>query len=84
MNFDLARLKLEIAKLENTPVDLSKLSDVVKMKLLKIKKLYDELDYLYTSNLVKKLTITQKLMKLKRKYLIMIILNVLPLQDLIG
>ena len=40
LNFDLARLKLEIAKLENTPVDLSKLSDVVKMKLLKIKKLY--------------------------------------------
>ena len=36
------------------------------------------------SNLVKKLTITQKLMKLKRKLLIMIMINMLLLQNLIS
>ena len=40
------------------------------------------------SNLVKKkkkkLTITQKLMKLKRKLLIMVMINILPLQNLIS
>ena len=36
------------------------------------------------SNLVKKLTITQKLMKLKRKLLIMIMINILLLQNLIS
>ena len=36
------------------------------------------------SNLAKKLTITQKLMKLKRKLLIMIIINILLLQNLIN
>ena len=34
-------------------------------------------------NLVKKLTITQKLLKLKRKLLIIIMINILPLQNLI-
>ena len=33
---------------------------------------------------LKKLTITQKLMKLKRKYLIMIIINILLLKNLIS
>ena len=36
------------------------------------------------SNLVKKLNITQKLMKLKRKFLIMININILLLQNLIS
>ena len=36
------------------------------------------------SNLDKKLTITQKLMKLKRKLLIMIMINILLLQNLIS
>ena len=39
----------------------------------------------YVSNLVKKkLTITQKLMKLKRKLLIIILINILLLQNLIS
>ena len=36
------------------------------------------------SNLVKKLTIAQKLMKLERKLLIMIMINILILQNLIS
>ena len=37
-----------------------------------------------TSNLVKKLTITQRLMQLKRKLLIIVMINTLPLQNLIS
>ena len=37
-----------------------------------------------TSNLVKKLTITQKLMKVKRVSLIIIMINILLLQNLIS
>ena len=36
------------------------------------------------SNLVKKLTITQQLMKLKRKLLITVMINILLLQNLIS
>ena len=36
------------------------------------------------SNLVKKMTITQKLMKLKRAFLIMIMINTLLLQNLLS
>ena len=36
------------------------------------------------SNLVKKLTLTQVLMKLKRKLLIILMVNVLPLYNLIN
>ena len=72
--------KLDIGKLETTPVDLSKPGDAVKNDAVK-KTEYDELvknvkaiQTTDTSNLVQtKLTITQKLMKLKKKLLIMII-----------
>ena len=37
-----------------------------------------------TSNLVKKLTITQRLMQLKRKLLIIVMINTLLLQNLIS
>ena len=37
-----------------------------------------------TSNLVKKLTVTQALVKLKKKLLIMIMLNILLLKNLIN
>ena len=75
---DLASLKpeidkLDIGKLETTPVDLSKLNDVVKNEVVK-KTVYDELvikvnavQTTDTSNLVKKLTMTQKLVKLKKE-----------------
>ena len=73
--------KLDIAKLENTPVDLRKLSNLVKNDVVKnteydelVKKVINTLNTTDTSHLVKKnLTITQKLMKLERKLLIMII-----------
>ena len=65
--------KLDIDTLETTPVDLSKLTDVVKNEAVK-KTEYNELvkkvnliQTSDTSNLFKKLTMTQKLMKLKKK-----------------
>ena len=57
--------KLDVGKLESTPIDLSKLSSVVKNDIVKRTE-YDELvkkvnaiQTTDTSNLVKKLTITQ-------------------------
>ena len=78
---DLANLKseidkLDVGKLETFPVDLSKLREVVKNKVAK-KTEYNELvkkvnaiNTIDTSNLVKKLTMTQKLVKLLLKSLI--------------
>ena len=92
---DIVRLKseidkLDIGKLETTPADISRVNDVVKNEVLKNTE-YDKLvknvnavQTTDTSNLVKKLTMTQKLVKLKRKYLIMIILNLLLLKNLIS
>ena len=70
-------------------VDLSKLSDVIKHEVVKMS-VYEELvkkvnaiQTTYTNNLVKKAE-TQKLLKLKRKYLIMIIIiGILLLKNLI-
>ena len=77
--------KLDIGKLETNPVDLSKLSDAVKNDLIK-KTEYDELakkvsdiNSTDTSDLVKKLTISQKLTKLKRRLVMMIMIYVLLL-----
>ena len=93
---DLASLKseigkLDINKLETTPVDLSKLSDAVKSEVVKkteYNKSVKELSAVQnadTSNLVKKITMTQKLLKLKRKYIIMIIVaSILLLKNLIS
>ena len=84
---DLASLKskideLDLDELETTPVDSSKLSDVVKNEVVK-KAVYDELVKKLnaiqnndTSGLVKKLTMKQKLVMLKRKYLIIIMINI--------
>ena len=82
---------MDIGKLETTPVDLNKLSDTVKNKVAK-KTEYNELlkkvnniNATDTSGLVKiKLTITQKLMKLKKKLLIMIMIKILLLKNLIN
>ena len=81
--------KLDIGNLETAPVDLSKLSDVIKNEVVKMS-VYEELvkkvnaiQATYTNNLVKKAE-TQKLLKLKRKYLIMIIIiSMLLLKNLI-
>ena len=81
---DLASLKLEFEKffideLETTSVDLSKLSDVVKNEVVKeteYDKLVKKVNAIQTpdtSNLFKKLTMKQKL---KRRYLIMIMINI--------
>ena len=80
--------KLDIGKLESTPVDLITLSNVVKNEVVK-KTAYDELvkkvnnfNTSDTSDLVKKKqTITQKLIKLKKKIQIMITTNILLLKD---
>ena len=60
--------------METTPVDLSKLSDVVKNEVVE-KTVYNELvkkvnaiQTTDTSNLVKKLTITQELMEFEKNY----------------
>ena len=74
-------------KLETTFVDLSKLSDVVKIEVVK-KTMYDELikkviaiPITDISNEIK----THKLVKLKRKFLIMIIIiSILLLKNLIS
>ena len=88
---DLASLKsefdrLDIYKLESTPVDLIKLTNEVKNEVVE-KTVYDQLvkkvDAIQTrdnTNLVKELTMTQILMKLKRKLLIMT--NILLLENL--
>ena len=81
---DLASLKPDISKLEPTPVDLCKLSDIEKYKAVQnneCKKLVKKVNGIQTtdiSNLVRiKLTITQKFVKMKRKYLIMIMVDIL-------
>ena len=81
--------KIDIGNLETAVVDLSKLSDVIKHEVVKMS-VYEELvkkvnaiQTTYTNNLVKKAE-TQKLLKLKRKYLIMIIIiSILLLKNLI-
>ena len=81
---DLASLKPDISKLGPTPVDLCKLSDIEKYKAVQnneCKKLVKKVNGIQTtdiSNLVRiKLTITQKFVKMKRKYLIMIMVDIL-------
>ena len=66
--------KLDIGKLETTPVDLSKLSDAVKNKVVK-KTEYDELVENVnsiitadTSNLVKKADYNRKIGETEKKY----------------
>ena len=80
--------QLDIGKLETTPGDLSKLSNVAKNNVVE-KTDYDELvkkvikiDTTDTSDSVK--IRAQKLMKLKRKLLIIIMVNILLLQNLIS
>ena len=82
--------KLDIGKLETTPVDLSKRGNVVKNDVAKKTK-QDELvinvNVIQTSNtsdLVKKPTITQKLMKSKRKLVVLIRINKLLLKNSIS
>ena len=72
------------------PVHLSKLSDLVLNDFIK-KTEYDELvkkvndiTTINTSYLLKKLTMTQKLVKLQRKYLIIIMINILLIMSLMS
>ena len=74
-------------KLWTAPVDLSKLYDVVKNEVVKIT-IYDELvenvnAIQTTIDLVTKTDYNTKLLKLKEKYLIMIIANMLLHKNLI-
>ena len=72
---DLSNLKnkVDIDKLENTPVDLSNLSDVVINEVVKkteYNELVEKVNAIQTTDirkLVKQVTITKKLMKLKMK-----------------
>ena len=80
--------KLDIDNLNPVPDDLKKLSDAVQKRVVK-KAVYDELvkklmilRLLILVIYLKKLTIAQKLVKLKIKYLIMIMINILLLKDL--
>ena len=82
--------KLEVEKLVPVSVELSKLRDAVKIVFVKKSK-YDELidnfndiNTADTSDLVTKLTTTQKKMKLKRKLLVIIIVNISLLENLIS
>ena len=82
--------KLDIGKLETTSVDLSKFSNVVKMMSLKglnmmnwLKTLIILIPLILVTYL-NKLTITQKLMKLKIKLPIMIMIKILLLKNLIN
>ena len=81
--------KLDVDKLVTVPVDLSKLSDVIKNDVVKknecneLVKKVNNINTTDTSNSVKKLTLTQKLVKLKTKLLIMIMVNILLLKNLI-
>ena len=77
--------KLDVNKLLCVPVYLTKLSDVVKYDVVK-KTEYNELvrkvnniSFTDTINLV----ITQKLVKLKTKEMVIIMLNILPHKNLI-
>ena len=77
--------KLIIDELKTTTLDVSKLSDAVKTEVVK-KAAYDELvknvkpiQTTDISNLIKKLTMTKKLVKFKRQYLIMIIVTSISL-----
>ena len=82
--------KLDVDNLVPSPVDLSKLSnvaknDVVKKDVYNAKIKYIEDKILNVSNLVKKLTITQELVTLKIKLLlIMVMINILLLKNLIS
>ena len=87
---NLSNMKSKADKLVPAPVDLSKLSDAVKNDIVKkteCNELVDKVNNIKTtdtSDLVKKLVITQKLMKLKTKLLLIIILiNILLLKNLI-
>ena len=82
--------KLDVDNSVPSPVDLSKLSDVAKNDVVKkdvynakIKYIEDKIPNV--SNLVKKLTITQELVTLKIKLLlIMVMINILLLKNLIS
>ena len=82
--------KLDVDNLVPSPVDLSKLSnvaknDVVKKDVYNAKIKYIEDKITNVSNLVKKLTITQELVTLKIKLLlIMVMINILLLKNLIS
>ena len=75
--------KSDIGKLETTPVDLSKLNDAIKNDFVKrtehgkLVKKVNNIKTTDTSDLVKKLNMTQKFVKFKRKYLIIIMINML-------
>ena len=82
--------KLDVEKLVPVSVELSKLRDEVKIVFVKKSK-YDELidnnnniKSAETSDLVTKLTTTQKIMKLKRKLLVIIIVNISLVKNLIS
>ena len=66
--------KLDVHKLEPVPVDFSKLSGVVKNEVVekteynKSVKKVNTIKATDTSNLVKKLTMTQMLVKLRKNY----------------
>ena len=82
--------ELDIGNFEALAVDLSNLRDAVKNDAVKNTE-YDELvekvnsiKTADTTDLVKKLIMTQKLLKLKRKHLIMIMVNILLLKNLIS
>ena len=82
--------RLDVDNSVPSPVDLSKLSDVAKNDVVKkdvynAKIKYIEDKILNVSNLVKKLTITQELVTLKIKLLlIMVMINILLLKNLIS
>ena len=71
--------KSDIGKLETTPVDLSKLNDAIKNDFVKRTEhgKVNNIKTTDTSDLVKKLNMTQKFVKFKRKYLIIIMINML-------
>ena len=82
--------KTDIRKLQTTLVGLITLSNLMKNEVIK-NTLYDKffknvksIKATDTSNIVNKLTKTKKLTKLKRKYMIVISINVILLLDLIG
>ena len=82
--------KLDIGKLETIPVDLSKLSDAVKNKVVK-KTEYDELVENVnsiitadTSNLVKKADYNRKIGETEKKKKTLTIVNILLLQNSIS
>ena len=82
--------KLDVSVVGTCPVHLSKLSDLVLNDFIK-KTEYDELvkkvndiTTINTSYLLKKLTMTQKLVKLQRKYLIIIMIDILLIMSLMS